>query len=1023
MKFKHLKILPILLIFTFLISGCGGSIVGSAQDYKKNMSPLIKNFTSSLSESNQEIITPGTITTLTVTATDPENEKLKYEFSSDDGSFSSQTAIDNGVTVRFTVGNYIVSSQSITATVTVSDGHENSVSETLVVGKSTAEASVSITSVVPQYLTSTDQIAFTFTATETGLFQVQVLDSGDSIQFNSSYGQRSYYIGDEITITVDGPDVTSSTANVKMDDGKTTNVIALIFQNITGDVAHAAFKLTTDDDGPVCQIDSPTAASGTYNSVTPFNVSFSATDAGCGVSRISYTTDGSTPDFTGNGTVISGPSGSVSVGNRGLGDYSFKVVAMDELGNTGDVKIFSYSIVNESVPPGEAEVTLENYTDHGVKLSWQEPVDSDYDHIEFTWTVNGDDSGETKTVESGTTECEITGLASGQEITITASTVDRLGNKSDGITLSSITMKALPDITVGTYTDHEIPLSWSASGDGGYDHFVFTWTVNGVDSGETKTAESGTTQCQIDGVDDGDIVIITAKPYDASGGEYTTIVLDEITMKNLPPNEVSDIDTSLTTDTTATITWTEPTDGGEDDEDFNHILLTISWTIDGLTTSKSEEIEKGTTTYTTSELKDKTQVDFTIQTVDAKGNISDGRTGSVTTPDTPPDEVSNLKITAISDSAVSLEWTNPDNVDYASCSYVLKDASTKIDDGTITDFSQTDLTFSNDISAETEYTFTITTCDTSGNSSDGKTIEFTTLSSGETVIVINDAAGLQAISGSNSYYLGNDLDLTGITWTSISSFSGTFYGDGKIISNLDLTSSSGYTGLFNTIESGGKIKDLHLKNVTNSYGSGQDTLFVCSNMGTIERCSVSGTLNNVNHGYHAGLVYNNWGTISQCWATGTVQGANNTGAIAAFNYSEISNCYCKGMTVQCQSSTHQSKGSEMGGIVASNEGTVSNCYFSGVINGYLSSASCGLLAGINSSIGSLTNCFFDSSTDSTITEKIGTNIGNISTSSGLDFYQMIDAINYTGWDFNYIWAIDTDINDGYPYLIHNPPRQ
>jgi len=36
--------------------------------------------------------------------------------------------------------------------------------------------------------------------------------------------------------------------------------------------------------------------------------------------------------------------------------------------------------------------------------------------------------------------------------------------------------------------------------------------------------------------------------------------------------------------------------------------------------------------------------------------------------------------------------------------------------------------------------------------------------------------------------------------------------------------------------------------------------------------------------------------------------------------------------------------------------------------------------------------------------------------------EMKDQNTFTGWDFNNTWAIDPTINDGYPYLINNPPQ-
>ena len=59
--------------------------------------------------------------------------------------------------------------------------------------------------------------------------------------------------------------------------------------------------------------------------------------------------------------------------------------------------------------------------------------------------------------------------------------------------------------------------------------------------------------------------------------------------------------------------------------------------------------------------------------------------------------------------------------------------------------------------------------------------------------------------------------MEGIDWTPVSEFSGILDGNGKTISNLNITSSapkSKNMGMFGDITEDGKIKNLHLENVT-----------------------------------------------------------------------------------------------------------------------------------------------------------------------------------------------------------------
>ena len=112
---------------------------------------------------------------------------------------------------------------------------------------------------------------------------------------------------------------------------------------------------------------------------------------------------------------------------------------------------------------------------------------------------------------------------------------------------------------------------------------------------------------------------------------------------------------------------------------------------------------------------------------------------------------------------------------------------------------------------------------------------------------ITTASQLAGISSSGTYYLANDIDLSGYSsWTPISSFSGTLDGRGFAIKNLKITSTStSYVGLFATTSSA-TIKNVKLENV-NINVSNSGRIYVGAFVGnptsvTIKNCYVSGTL-------------------------------------------------------------------------------------------------------------------------------------------------------------------------------------
>ena len=89
------------------------------------------------------------------------------------------------------------------------------------------------------------------------------------------------------------------------------------------------------------------------------------------------------------------------------------------------------------------------------------------------------------------------------------------------------------------------------------------------------------------------------------------------------------------------------------------------------------------------------------------------------------------------------------------------------------------------------------------------------------------------------YQLSRDLDFTGIEFTPIATFAGTFDGNGMTISNLTFTVGDGNGGIF--VENTSTIKNLNVADVTvtktGSFASNNP--LTASNKGTIENCSTN----------------------------------------------------------------------------------------------------------------------------------------------------------------------------------------
>src|SRR5574344_641964 len=124
------------------------------------------------------------------------------------------------------------------------------------------------------------------------------------------------------------------------------------------------------------------------------------------------------------------------------------------------------------------------------------------------------------------------------------------------------------------------------------------------------------------------------------------------------------------------------------------------------------------------------------------------------------------------------------------------------------------------------------------------------------VTEIYNVSQLQKISGSGSYRLMSDIDLTGKTWSSISSFYGRLNGNGHTISGLS-------SSLFSSL-SGATVENLKLANVGINSSSTSVAALANYTYGTtnINNVSVSGSITSNSATYMAGVVGYNSGTLN-----------------------------------------------------------------------------------------------------------------------------------------------------------------
>ena len=184
--------------------------------------------------------------------------------------------------------------------------------------------------------------------------------------------------------------------------------------------------------------------------------------------------------------------------------------------------------------------------------------------------------------------------------------------------------------------------------------------------------------------------------------------------------------------------------------------------------------------------------------------------------------------------------------------------------------------------------------------------------------------------------LDKNIDLTGKDWTPIgtnydNSYKGTFDGGGHTITGLTVTTYDKYAGLFGWLGDAGTVKNVVMEGVqiTNNHSSGFAGGVVGNSWGTIENCSVSGSVNG--EVYVGGVVGKQTsGSMTGCSSSATVKGTVNVGGVAGESWGSMTACYATGnVTLEI----YPGKDISGGGVVGFKGGnSVLACYATGNVN-------------------------------------------------------------------------------------------
>ena len=231
------------------------------------------------------------------------------------------------------------------------------------------------------------------------------------------------------------------------------------------------------------------------------------------------------------------------------------------------------------------------------------------------------------------------------------------------------------------------------------------------------------------------------------------------------------------------------------------------------------------------------------------------------------------------------------------------------------------------------------------------------------VYLIGTAAELAwfaATDGKSSAKLTADIELAGYDWTPLKKFYGTFDGQGHVIRNLYINSTSNTLGLISYLQGGASVTGL---GITGSV--------TCTNNTRIAQA-----------GGIVGYMYDK-ASITQCWSAVNVTSNKHAGGIAGYTAggSIITNCYASGNITTTSKNECYLGGICGSGFSNTNGATLTNCYSIGDVTGTSGAASyLGGLSPDKTAAHYVDNCFYLDGTVSKESSKYGvTGLGTAKT--------------------------------------------
>jgi hypothetical protein len=240
----------------------------------------------------------------------------------------------------------------------------------------------------------------------------------------------------------------------------------------------------------------------------------------------------------------------------------------------------------DTTSPSEVTGMIANSGNSFVELTWINPSDIDFEHVEIIATPTDitEDTVTVETVDNTINSYTVRGLTNDKEYTFIIKAIDMTGNKCAGCNsvtatpADTIATSEVTNLTALVVSTDTVILTWNNPTDSDFDHveIIATPTVPTVDTGTVKneTSAIATETYTVTGLTNGKEYTFVIKAIDTSGNTSEGCVGVTATPSDkTAPSEVKILIATKTNSNTIKITWTIPTD-----RDFDHFEITIACT-------------------------------------------------------------------------------------------------------------------------------------------------------------------------------------------------------------------------------------------------------------------------------------------------------------------------------------------------------------------------------------------------------------------------------------------------------------